>query len=216
VGQGSQTVTFTSAAPSEAVVGGATYNVTATGGASGNPVVFASGSSSVCTVSDSSVSFVGAGTCTVTANQAGNANYAAAAQVSQSFAVISNVPPIVIPITSPKPRIVITSGALVVNRLGHFVPVKVICDSAACSGSIRLTEVGTRRATGTKALAKRTNIVLARGSYKLAKGKSETIDLKLTPNGRSALASTVRKPIHATLAVTVGNGTTAKRNVIVR
>ena len=38
--QGSQSITFTSSAPSAATVGGATYNVTATGGASGNPVTF--------------------------------------------------------------------------------------------------------------------------------------------------------------------------------
>src|SRR5439155_1743304 len=40
VGKGTQTITFTSTAPSAAVVGGATYTVTATGGASGNPVTF--------------------------------------------------------------------------------------------------------------------------------------------------------------------------------
>jgi hypothetical protein len=85
--QGSQTITFTSTAPSSATMGGATYTVTATGGASGNPVTFSSATTSVCSVSGSVVSFIGAGTCTIDANQAGNTNYGAAAQVTQSFPV---------------------------------------------------------------------------------------------------------------------------------
>ncbi len=87
VGQGSQTITFTSTAPSSATMGGATYTVTATGGASDNPVTFSSATTSVCSVSGSVVSFIGAGTCTIDANQAGNTNYGAAAQVTQSFPV---------------------------------------------------------------------------------------------------------------------------------
>ena len=39
VGKGAQTITFTSTAPSGAVVGGPIYTVTATGGASANSVV---------------------------------------------------------------------------------------------------------------------------------------------------------------------------------
>ena len=59
----------------------------ATGGASGNPIVFTSNSPSVCTVSGSTATIVGAGICSITANQAGNANYAAAAPVTQTFKV---------------------------------------------------------------------------------------------------------------------------------
>jgi hypothetical protein len=89
VGQGSQAITFTSTVPTAAKVGGSTYTVSATGGASGNPVVFTADAASagICTVSASTVSFTGAGTCTVDANQAGSANYTAAPQVHQSFAV---------------------------------------------------------------------------------------------------------------------------------
>ena len=85
----SQNITFTSAAPTDATVGGAPYNVTATGGASGNPVIFTidGTSTSVCTISGSTVSFIGAGTCIIDANQEGNSNYSAAPQVQQSFAV---------------------------------------------------------------------------------------------------------------------------------
>ncbi len=91
VGKGSQAITFTSSAPSAATVGGATYDVTAKGGGSGNSVSLAidSSSGSVCSISGSTVSFIGAGTCTIDANQAGNANYSAAPQVQQSFAVLA-------------------------------------------------------------------------------------------------------------------------------
>ena len=56
---------------------------------SGLAVTFASTTASVCTVSGSTVTIVAVGTCTITASQAGNANYAAATPVTQSFAVTS-------------------------------------------------------------------------------------------------------------------------------
>src|ERR1019366_7028253 len=63
--------------------------VSATGGGSGNPVTFTSATTGVCTVSGSTVTFVGVGTCTINANQAGNASYSAASQVQQSFSVVA-------------------------------------------------------------------------------------------------------------------------------
>ena len=82
VAQVAQTITF-GAAPTLSV--GGTGTVTATGGASGNPVTFSSLTTGVCTISGSTVTGVAAGTCTIAANQAGNANYAAAAQVTQNI-----------------------------------------------------------------------------------------------------------------------------------
>jgi hypothetical protein len=84
----SQTIGFTSTPPGSAVVGGASYNVAATA-TSGLAVGFSAAPSSagICTVSGSTVTLVGAGTCTINANQAGNGTYLAAAQVQQSFAI---------------------------------------------------------------------------------------------------------------------------------
>jgi len=104
VGKGSQTISFTSTAPAAAAVGGSTYTVTATSSAGLTPVTLAidAASSAVCSISGSTVSFTGVGTCTIDANQAGNANYNAAPQAQQSFAVgkgsqtitfTSNAPP---------------------------------------------------------------------------------------------------------------------------
>ena len=83
-----QTITFTSTTPSSAKVDGATYAPTATA-TSGLPVAITvdSSSSSVCTIVSGVVSFQGAGTCTLNANQGGNIDYNAAPQVQQVFTV---------------------------------------------------------------------------------------------------------------------------------
>ena len=83
-----QTITFTSTAPSAAVVGGATYTPIATA-TSLLPVTFTidATASSVCSISGGVVSFIGVGSCVIDANQAGNATYNAAPQVQQIFAV---------------------------------------------------------------------------------------------------------------------------------
>ncbi len=79
-----QAISF-GAAPSITV--GGSGALSATGGASGNPIVFSSTSPAVCSVSASTVFGLAVGTCTIAANQAGNANYAAAPQVLLSFPI---------------------------------------------------------------------------------------------------------------------------------
>ena len=89
VNKGDQTIMFTSTAPANARVGGATYAPTATGGASGQPVTFTidGTATGVCSISGGVVSFSAVGTCIVDANQAGDGDYNAAPQKQQSFAV---------------------------------------------------------------------------------------------------------------------------------
>jgi len=79
-----QTITF---GPAPTVIVGGTGPVSATGGLSGNPVVFSSTTPGVCTVSGSTLTGVTAGSCTIAANQAGNANFNDAPQVTQTFNV---------------------------------------------------------------------------------------------------------------------------------
>jgi len=86
VGAQGQVITFTSAIPSNAEVGG-TYLVSATGGDSGNPVVFTSPSAGVCKVSGATAAFIGIGTCSVEANQAGAPGYYQAATAEQDVPV---------------------------------------------------------------------------------------------------------------------------------
>lgn len=91
-----QTITFRTSAPVGATVGGS-YEVAATGGASGNPVSFSivASAATVCTIAPDgyTVRFVTDGICTINADQAGNANYAAAAQARQSIQVAPLVRP---------------------------------------------------------------------------------------------------------------------------
>ncbi len=84
----SQTINFTSTAPSNATVGGPTYTPTATA-TSGLTVTLTidASASSVCSISGGVVSFNAVGTCVINANQAGNANFKPATQAQQSFAV---------------------------------------------------------------------------------------------------------------------------------
>jgi peptidoglycan/xylan/chitin deacetylase (PgdA/CDA1 family) len=85
-----QTITFVG--PSSGAVGG-TAALSATGGASGNPVVFsldATSGAGVCALSgtnDAQVSYLVAGSCVIDANQAAGGDYGAAATVSQTVAV---------------------------------------------------------------------------------------------------------------------------------
>jgi hypothetical protein len=97
-----QSVHFTSPPPVGATVGGASYAVAASAG-SGLAVTFGVDPSSagVCAVSGSTVTFVGGGTCTVDANQAGNGAFQAAPEVQQSFSVARASQSITITSTPP-------------------------------------------------------------------------------------------------------------------
>src|SRR3989344_4579674 len=86
-----QSISFTTTPAAFAKVGG-TYLAAATGGGSGLPVTFsfdtAASTPGACTVAaNGAVAFTGAGTCSIQADQAGNAVYAAAAQARQSFTI---------------------------------------------------------------------------------------------------------------------------------
>ncbi len=64
-----------------------TFTLSAMGGASGNPVTFASTSPTVCIVSGATVTMHRAGTCTLTAEQVGNDNYTAAAPLTAAVVI---------------------------------------------------------------------------------------------------------------------------------
>lgn len=70
---------------------GTTPTLTATS-TSNLPVSLTSSTTGVCTISSGTLAFLGTGTCTIAANQAGDSAYLAAPQVSQSFAVNAVVP----------------------------------------------------------------------------------------------------------------------------
>ncbi len=97
VAPGTQMISF-APLPGKAF-GSAPFNLVANS-SSGLPVTFTTGTLSVCTISGSTVTLVSMGTCTIAADQAGNANISAAPQVTQSFTIATNQPPS-ISLTSP-------------------------------------------------------------------------------------------------------------------
>ena len=93
VGKADQTISFNTAAPAHAVVGGSyTPDVTSTSGLL-VALTIDDASTAVCSISLGVVSFDAVGTCTINANQAGNEIYDAALQVQQSFDISPFIPP---------------------------------------------------------------------------------------------------------------------------
>ena len=84
VTQESQTISFGTL--SNVTFGVSPFGISATA-TSGLTVSFASATPAVCVVSAATVTIVAGGTCTITASQTGNTNYAAATPVYQSFTV---------------------------------------------------------------------------------------------------------------------------------
>lgn len=89
VGKAAQALTGFATTPAPVVyTPGGQFTVQATGGASGNPVIFTSQTPAVCTVvPPNTVTMLGAGTCSIAANQAGDANHDAAPQLLRQVAI---------------------------------------------------------------------------------------------------------------------------------
>ena len=82
IANANQTITFV--APADKTFGDPDFTVSATA-TSGLPVSF--GATGNCTVSGNTVHITGAGSCTITASQAGDSNYNAATPVPQTFSI---------------------------------------------------------------------------------------------------------------------------------
>jgi trimeric autotransporter adhesin len=147
VSPGSQAITFS--APGPGIVG-QPATLTATGGASGNPVVFtvdASSGAGVCTVSGTNgatVNYLTPGSCVIDANQAAGSGYAAAPQVQQTITVATQGTQ-AITFANPGPGTVGQSAALTASGGGSGNPVMFTVD--ASSGAGACTVSGTNGAT---------------------------------------------------------------------
>lgn len=145
VARAPQTVTFVSTPPNPAYVGD-TYTVIATGGGSGNTVFFSTLTSSTCMPSGNTLTLIGAGTCTFTGNQAGNANYDEAPQARQSFTVSKRPQAITftpaLPAESPigSQLTVAATGGGSLNPVTVSVLTPTTC--ALSAGKLTLTSVG--------------------------------------------------------------------------
>jgi hypothetical protein len=147
-----QTVHFTSTAPTNAVVGGATYTPSASASSGLGPVITVdSAAANVCSINGSGVvSFQGAGTCVLDANQAGNTYYSAAPQVQQSFAV--NTQGQTVSFTSTAPTNAVINGPTytpTASTTSGLSPVITVDPTAAAVCSIDGSGVVSYQSAGT-------------------------------------------------------------------
>jgi 6-phosphogluconolactonase len=186
---GSQAIAFTSHAPTTAVVAGPSYAVAATGGASGNPVTFSSATSGVCAVSGSTVSFVGAGICTLDANQAGNSDYTPAPTATQSFVVAAR---------AAATGNIAPDGSTITVQRNHEALIKVTCTgTATCSGRVTIT---VKRTIGKGKKRHTKTQTIGTATFSIPAGTSETVRLTLNGAGR-ALLSAAHGHLSSTLTI---------------
>ena len=146
VPQAAQSISFT--APATGIVG-QSATLTATGGGSGNPVVFSvdpSSGTGVCNVSGTNgatVNYTAAGSCVIDANQAGSLDYAAAPTVTATITVNGIAQSI--SFTAPATGVVGRSATLTATGGGSGNPVVFSVD--ASSGAGVCTVSGTNGAT---------------------------------------------------------------------
>lgn len=200
VAKGVQTISFTSTAPGNAVVGGATYSVTAAGGASGNSVTLSidSGSSPVCTLSGNTVSFIGVGNCTVLANQASSSNYEAATQVAQTFAVAKGAQAINFTSTAPSSAVVggftytpTATGGATGNSVVFSVDSSATSFCEIANGTVTFIGVGTCSLKANQAGNSNYNDgVEATQSFSVAKGNQIILFTTTTPTNAVVNGST--------------------------
>jgi hypothetical protein len=157
VNQASQTIAFTAPA-SPVSFGVSPVALSATGGASGNAVVF-SVVSGPGTISGSTLTVIGAGTIQIAANQLGNTNYTAATQVTQSV-VVNKVAPLIALQSSANPAFVQASITLTATvSFGGGVP----------TGTVTFLDGTTSLGAGsiTAGVATLTTSTLAAGSHSI-------------------------------------------------
>jgi serine protease inhibitor ecotin len=150
VGAGAQAITF-GTAPTGVVVGGTGKAVSATGGASGNPVTFSSTTPLVCSVNASTgaLTLIASGTCTIAADQAGNANWLAAPPVTQDVTVGAGAQAITFG-TAPTGVVVGGTGKAVSatggasgNPVTFSSTTPLVCSVNASTGALTLIASGT-------------------------------------------------------------------------
>ena len=196
VNKGDQTITF--AGPTDRTYSpGGTVPLSATGGASGEPISFASNTTGVCTVSGTTAMIVSVGTCSITASQAGNANYNAAPDVTRTFNVTKANQTIT---ASASPNFIQYNGTSTVSSSGGSgtgaVTYAVTSGDSFCSvtgTTVTGTGIGSCTVTATKAADANYNQATSSAIIHVAKA-DQTITASASPasiayNGTSTVSS---------------------------
>jgi MBG domain (YGX type)/YDG domain/Secretion system C-terminal sorting domain len=140
----SQTIIF--GALADKTYGDAPFTVSATGGASGNPVIFTSSDPTVATctgTNGTTVTILKAGTVTIYANQAGNGSWGAAPQVSQGLTIDKKTLTVTGAIAADKVYDGLTTATLSGGTLSGIVGSDVVTLANATSGTFASATAGT-------------------------------------------------------------------------
>ncbi len=142
--KGNQTLSAITFSPTELNVNGPTSSTASATSTSGLAVVFSSLTPSICTVSSSgNVNAEKFGTCNVAANQAGDANYNAAAQVTNAIAVVDK--------TAPTLNLSMLSSGAVTNIV--MLNIAGVASDTSGIDSIEVNGVGIAHANGSFSVA---------------------------------------------------------------
>jgi sugar lactone lactonase YvrE len=177
VGQNSQAISFTAPASPVTYSSGLTIALSATGGASANPVTFTVDGSSTGagTVSGSTLTVTTAGTIVIDANQAGNANYFAAAQVQQT--VVVNQASQAITFTPPSAPIHFIAGGITVSLVA----------TGGASGSPVVFTVD-KSSTGAGTIAGSVLTVTALGNFVIDANQAGNANYLAAPQAQETIA----------------------------
>ena len=216
VGQGTQTIGTISFTPPTVAVG-STTTASATGGASGNPVTFTSTTPLICSATGtngSTITGVAVGTCSITANQAGNADYAAAPPITQTIAVGQGTQTIgTISFTPPTVAVGSTTAASATggasgNPVTFTSTTPLICSATGTNGStITGVAVGTCSITANQA---------GNANYAAAPPITQTITVDPAPSTLSNISARgqVRTGANVMIGGFIISGATAKTVLI--
>jgi alpha-tubulin suppressor-like RCC1 family protein len=211
IGQGTQTIQFTSTAPSSPVVGD-TYDPAATGGGSGNAVTFGT-SGGNCTYDGGTglVTMTHVGTCTVTADQTGSSNYEAATQVTQAFSVAKGPQSVSITSTAPGAATVGDTYTPAASGTDSGIDVTFGTTGGKCtydsgSGEVTMTHVGTCTVTADQAANDDYDAATTdTQSFTVAKG-AQSVAFSTSPPGSPTRGGTYNPAATATSGLTVALG----------
>ena len=218
--QATQVISFTPLA-NQAFSSGGTVDLSATGGASGNPVTFASTDTSVCTTGSTNgttVTFVRAGLCPITASQAGNANYVAAPDVAMSFTIGKATQVISFTTTPPSNQQVGGTYSVAASATPSGLPVKLAIDSASsamCSlsgNTVSFTGAGACQIDATQAGDGNYNAANTAQSFAITLVPT-SISLQVSPTsvvlGQSVTLTATVSPAVSSGAVSFSDGSNA-------
>ncbi len=115
-------------------------------------------------------------------------------------------------IVKPVPVVKTTASKLIIKK--NATKVSIACANAACAGSAEVVaKVSLKGHKGRK--SKPTTLVLAKGSYTLAAGKSGTATLRVSASGKRQVAHAKHHRLAAKLILTVSGGKKVEKAVLI-